>query len=324
MSTYLQRLSSAQELVVSVLSQRTKYAAEITRRLRRVQFELMVRPVIRTPSATCTRSGPTVLSMVQHKDVLAWLIAAKSFLARIDVGRVVVVADPTLTERDRELISDHVIGVSIVDARAFQHADLPTGGCWERLQAIAHNVASGPVIQLDADTLSLGALSEVAEAVRGNYGFALVSEDDTRVQTADEISAYTRRMCADDPHIQTRSEAVLSELGLPWLKRYIRGCAGFTGFQRGAFDMPRLIEFSQAMERRLGPVWRSWGSEQVASNVMLANAPSATHLPHPTYCAPDRYIPGAQFVHFIGYLRFETDLYMRLALGEIRRLRSKS
>ncbi len=48
---------------------------------------------------------------------------------------------------------------------------LPTGGTWERLIAIARLSRSHYVIQLDADTLAMGPLAEVAAAVRDGRAF---------------------------------------------------------------------------------------------------------------------------------------------------------
>src|SRR3546814_2103893 len=66
--------------------------------------------------------------------------------------------------------------------------------------------------------------------------------------------------------------------------RYVRGCAGFAGFARGG-DARMLAEtFSQEATRLLGAErWARWGSEQVASNMIVANDPNALLLPYDHY-----------------------------------------
>lgn len=314
-------MNHSRNALARLLNATDYYASQVSYRLRRAHFRVVARSVLDTAPIELDGTGPIVLSMVQSRDLTAWLLAIKSFAMRIPPSRIVVVADPTLTTADMDLISSHAVGAEIVPASAFQHAALPTGGTWERLQAIARFIKEGYVIQLDADTLSLGTLRHVREAVDTQRGFALVSEDRTRLQTTTEISEQARREYPDDRHVQGRAELILADLALPWLTRYLRGCSGFTGFPKHAFELGRLIEFSNAMEQRLGSVWRTWGSEQVASNIMLANSFLAQSLPHPAYCSPEHYRGNAEFVHFIGYLRFNSFLYASLAtriIGEQR------
>ncbi len=56
-----------------------------------------------------------------------------------------------------------------------------------------------------------------------------------------------------------------------------------------------------------------WGSEQVMSNIVVANVPSAVVLPHPKYADCHKMEPGVtQFIHFIGSCRFDGGNYARL------------
>ena len=73
-----------------------------------------------------------------------------------------------------------------------------------------------------------------------------------------------------------------------------------------------------------GDRWREWGSEQVASNLVVANLPGGTLLPHARYCAPHRRRPQTAFLHFIGYVRFTTGLYSELARKVASELRESA
>ena len=74
------------------------------------------------------------------------------------------------------------------------------------------------------------------------------------------------------------------------------------------------------MESLIGPRWTSWGTEQFASNFFVANSPKAIVLPHPKYCHPLRELPGTVFLHFIGFVRFQTGRYADVAKSVIEAL----
>ena len=75
------------------------------------------------------------------------------------------------------------------------------------------------------------------------------------------------------------------------------------------------------MRRLTGTRWDEWGTEQVASNYLVANLPGTLVLPFPDYGTPDRIASRPRFLHFIGSQRFTTGCYARTAravIGEIR------
>ena len=77
------------------------------------------------------------------------------------------------------------------------------------------------------------------------------------------------------------------------------------------------------MEQFLGlDVWKQWGSEQVASNFLIANTDQAFMLPfkHYPYWKPGISIASAKLVHFIGDNRFSEGEYIRQAKRIIRRI----
>ena len=75
------------------------------------------------------------------------------------------------------------------------------------------------------------------------------------------------------------------------------------------------------MEKEIGAKWHRWGSEQVMSNIVIANLEKAEVLPHPKYsdCKKMKF-PDTCFIHFIGDCRFRHSIYAKLATNEIRKL----
>ena len=286
---------------------------KLLERLHRMRFNRVVRAVQHTPVVACQPGGVVVLSMVHHRDVLSYLLALKSFVRYVPAARVVLVADPTLNQNDRAVLRAQVPSIEIREAAEFRHDGVPTGGCWERLCAIAEYVADGYVIQLDADTVAVAPLPEVRQAVNDGVSFTLGTEDDQRVGPADETASWARKRLAEGDHIQLAAEALLDQLEPKGSWRYVRGCAGFAGFARNSITPARVVEVSRQMGRLLGPRWAQWGTEQFTSNLLVASSEGGRVLPHPQYCAPHHRRADSAFFHFIGYVRFSNGLYARTA-----------
>ncbi len=262
-----------------------------------------------------------VLSMVHHRDVESYLLAIKSFCRFLHPQRIIVVSDPSITEADQSLIRSHVHGIEFAKAVDFREPGMPQGGCWERLIAISEYVQNDYVVQLDADTVVLAEMAEVKNAIGESSSFVLATEDGQDFVSSDEASHWAKARADSGEHVQILAEANLDRLPGAQSSRYVRGCAGFSGFAPGSFSRARLREFSQAMEVALADKWSAWGTEQFASNFMVSNSPQACVLPHPKYCHPGREQPGTVFLHFIGYVRFDTDRYARVARETFSALR---
>jgi hypothetical protein len=254
----------------------------------------------------------TALSMVQHKDVAAYLVAIKSFTHFLQPEKIVIICDPSITPDDEKLLVQHIPHATLHRVEVFRHPQLPVGGCWERLHAVATYAANDYVIQLDADTVTLTALPEVEAAIQSRIGFVLNGflpgdEDDdepaTCISSIERASKYAQRW--PTIHIQALAEQQLSHAGLNLNRRnYVRGCAGFTGFPPDPSLVGHLVEFSDRMRQRLGPRWSEWGTEQVASNYLVANAAGTRLLPMPKYSASGPSLDDHAFLHFIGPTRF--------------------
>lgn len=264
----------------------------------------------------------TLLSMVHHRDVLSYLLAAKSFARFVAPAKVVIVADPSITAADRELLRQHIPDVCFRNAAEFHCPELPKGGCWERLTAIAEYAQENFVIQLDADTVATKPIPEVEQAIRENHAFLLGTEDVQQIQPGAEVAAWAKGRLAGNDHIQLVAESILDRLSDQQHWKYVRACAGFAGFPRGAFGKEQLVRISQEMGALLGARWAEWGTEQFSSNLVLSSIEGAKLLPHPKYCAPHRANGDTAFRHFIGYVRHTTPLYADLAGQVAAELRS--
>jgi hypothetical protein len=284
-------------------------------RVRRLGFARACRGVLDAPPIRVdSRSGVVVLSQIQHKDVLLFVLAVKSFARRVTPRTVFIVDDGSLTGADRGALADHIPGVTFLERSAFVSAHCPQGGTWERLLAIAELVRDHYVVQLDSDTLTVGSIDEVRDCAARNTAFALGTWDRQRIETMRERCATARELLAKgNGHVQLVAEGHFDRLERFDSLRYVRGCSGFAGFPRGSFEKRFIEETSTQMRAAIGDKWNEWGSEQVMSNIVLANIPNATVLPHPKYTDCHKMQPSVtEFIHFIGSCRFDDDRYARL------------
>jgi len=286
---------------------------KLAERFHRARFDWEVRALKDTPPLQRGSDDFIALSMVQHRDVLPYLLALKSFARFLTPVRVVLVADPTLDSNDRSLLRRHVPHIEIREAAEFQRPGIPKGGCWERLGAISHCNSEGYVIQLDADTVAVADLPAVRDALRNGTSFTLGTEDVQPIQTCAEIAAWAKGRLDGNDHVQLIAECALADFDPECAFRYARGCAGFAGFARGSINPDRVLDVSRRMAPLLGDLWTGWGTEQFTSNLLVCSSPGASLLPHPAYCAPTRIKPHTVFLHFIGYARYRSPLYAQLA-----------
>lgn len=286
----------------------------------RYQYQRVVVGIERTPPLARGNAPFTLLSMMHARDLHAYLTALKSFALQLNPQRIVMVCDPSVGEAERAVIRRHVPHIELRHADEFIAPEIPRGGTWERLFAISEYVRDSYVVQLDADTITRTAIDEVAAAIAGATGFVLGEQAGQGLMTLAQTSARARTFLPVSSHIQTLTEAAMEEVGLPATAHYVRGCSGFTGFPVDADMRARLLDFSARMQGRFGPLWASWGTEQVTSNYLVANARATCVLPFPKYGTPDAAGADAAFVHFIGSMRFINDKYQQATEATIRAL----
>lgn len=301
----------------------------IKQRLRRHYFRLLhsrvVRGVLKTAPLSVGRMPFILLSMVQKRDVLSYLVAVKSFAAFANPQRIVVVCDPSIDAKDREVLLQQVPHIQLRAADEFVHPDIPRGGTWERLLAICSYAKEGYVVQLDADTVTVGAPSVVLDAIEKQIGFVLGEKSRQSLLTLTQTTANAKADGLGQSHIQGYAEACMAEVGLPKSAMYVRGCSGFTGFPPSTRMLDELLKFSISMSRTIGMArWSSWGTEQVTSNYLIANAVGTKVLPYPCYGTPDTMNEETVFIHFIGSMRFTDNKYEKTSRTVIQRMPSSN
>ena len=286
----------------------------IRRQVRSKFFDLRTRDILRTPPLEpATNSELSIVTMLCHEDVGKYLIAIKSLYAHIGQGEIIIIDDGTLTSVDRSLISSHIIGSRIVAISTIDTGVFPVGGCWERLSFILDLVESRYVIQMDADTLTIGSIDEVKSCYDRNRSFTLGTASGQSFWTLRDAAAFAKNN--PKPHISIVAERQFANYPNCDALQYVRGSAGYAGFAKESFSREALEQFSGHMARALGDRWTEWGTEQIASNFVVANSPGAIVLPHPKYTCfhPDLDPTQCVFLHFIGTHRFKRGVYQELA-----------
>jgi len=277
------------------------------------RFNAQISGVLHTPPIRVEPADFTIFSMVANDDVPMYLVAIKSFYARIGCGKVAAIIDRDMPGELRDILQRHVPGIRFVILEDIDTGPCQRGGTWERVLHLLDHAREEYAIQLDADTLTTGPMDEVLACVSANRAFTLGTWEGERIVPVSEASAYAERL--DYDHIILLTERALSRLPDAATLKYVRGSSGFAGFARGGFDRRRAEDFHVAMAELLGSRFREWGTEQVASNFAVANSPDPLVLPFPDYTIfePKTDVEKARFFHFIGTFRYRDGIYAQLS-----------
>lgn len=295
-------------------------------KLKRLNFDVRVREILKTPPAAISATSPAViLSQLQHKDLRMFLLASKSFMEQVPISHVYILDDGTLTADDRVILADHLPKLTFLELPDFRSNVCPTGACWERLLSIAELVKNHYVIQLDSDTLSVADISEIRANIESGSAFTLGTFDNQVIRTMRECCESARANDAGaNTHVQYVAETNFDSLKQYETLRYVKGCAGFIGVPKDSFSRDFVEDISSEMEAAIGKKWREWGSEQVMSNIVVANIPGAMVLPHPKFSSCENLeVDQPAFIHFIGYCRFDAGAYASHGRKVIERLHSR-
>ncbi len=258
-------------------------------------------------------SNFVILTQLCSSDINMYLVAMASFCKFLKPKSVVVVAD-RLSVDEMALLKSCVEGLTIIPIADAACPDLPKGGCWERIITIHKLLSDNYVVQLDADTVTLKYPHEVVAAINENISFTLATKMGYEKWTLAETSEKISEINGD--HVQLLAEKSFTKMADADTRLYVRGCAGFAGDGKGAATLDALIKFSSEVEGIIGKGgWRQWGSEQVASNYVIANVPESVILPFDKY---PYYEVGldlheSKFIHFIGGSRYKRGVYMMLS-----------
>jgi hypothetical protein len=291
------------------------------RKMKQWRFNLACRrSVLSTKPLHIRESELKILSMVSHFDLVMYLIAVKSFYAHIGTGQIIVLNDGTLTSDDIKLLTLHLPSVQIKSIDDIQSASCPTYVSWKRLLSISNYVKEHYVIQLDSDTITLGDIPEVIDAIKENRSFITGTSLGRQISSMDEICH--RMKGSQQKHVQVIAEQNFDKLRDYRQLKYVRGSAGFAGFARGSFSRAQVEALSTEIEHSIGQIWHNWGSEQVMSNLMIANSPKSSVLPYPKYSGftPKKHYDQSAFLHFVGAHRFKRGVYRKLAADIITKL----
>ncbi len=290
-------------------------------RINKKRFNSVASSVLQTPPVQLDKSsGLAVLSQAYDADIYLYLVAAKTF-AKYIRPEIFIVVDDGLSDHNKALITEHLVNVRFLPRKQVPNARCPAGGCWERLLSIADVSQDYYVVQLDSDTVTVRNPEVVTEALARNASFTLSTNMGRHFISAEQ--ARTQALTYDSGHVQVLAERALYTVPELAESQYIRGCAGFSGFARGALSRSAVERFSQLMGEKLGQdCWKSWGSEQFASNYLVANTTNPVALPFEKYpyWAPKMNLDQAQLIHFIGDNRFTSSKYARVAAEAIQTL----
>ncbi len=285
----------------------------------RREFDFVCRAVLNTPPVDVDESSEVVvLSQSYHKDLYLYLVAAKTFARYIRPARFVVV-DDGYTQEDQTIIRAHLRRVEFIPRKGVSSPVCPVGGCWERLLSIADLCANHYVIQLDSDTVTVADPVEVRDFISHNASFTLPTKLGRAFIPVSQ--AAEDMLGSESQHIQVLAERALGRIPEVAGTEYIRGCAGFAGFAKGSINREAVERISGLMWRELGDgIWKRWGSEQFASNYLIANTPLKALLPFEgyPYWEPGSDVRPARLIHFIGDHRFTSPAYRRQAMRAIR------
>lgn len=291
------------------------------RKLRELHFNRAVRAVLAAPPVRARDDGVVIFSMIGTRVLLPYLVAAKSLHARLGRGRLVILDDGTLTAADKVMLTLHLNQPELRSIGAVDVGDCPRGGCWERLLTLLELRRENYVIQLDSDTVTLGPVDEIALAIDQARDFTLRGEASSAWLPAASFGADYAAL-PPAAHVQAKIEALLPQVAAAagGLSHYVRGCAGFAGFAPGGPGRELADRFSRAAAARLGPnVWAQWGSEQVMSNLYIANEGEPLLLPYARYLNfwNEPIANEAAFVHFVGTYRYHRGAYAAAARAAV-------
>ena len=270
--------------------------------------------ILETPPIEAKQDGLVIFSMIGTAVVLPYLVAVKSLWKQLQRGRIAILDDGTLTAADRAILAQHCGDPQIFRMEDIDRGPFPKGGCWERLLTILDNRAGEYWLQLDSDTVTLGPVWELERAISANQSFTLLGGDDSPdvPMAMEDFAREYFYKGPEDHHIQARIESRMDVMApnLGW--KYIRGCAGFAGFSAGRGGRDLAAAFLSRMSAIIGEEDVSiWGTEQVASNFLIANEGTPVCLPYSRYMNywGSPWDEDNAFVHFVGSHRFDNGAY---------------
>lgn len=280
--------------------------------------------IMQTPPIVARQDGLVLFSMIGTAVLLPYLVAVKSLWGQLQRGRIVILNDGTLTGQDRAILNHHCDNPEIIDIADVDTDGFPKKGCWERFLTILDRRSDDYFVQLDSDTVTLGPVPEVADAIANNRSFSLLGGENSgeNIWPLRDFGEHFYPNGRTGDHVQLRIEESLHTIPRDdW--RYFRGCAGFAGFSRGGPGRELATAFLEEMKRIIGAQDTAiWGTEQVASNFQIANEAGSVLLPYRRYRNywGEMSLPVAHFLHFVGSHRYDRGLYAKASQAAIEQM----
>ena len=214
------------------------------------KFNKVLSDIVNTPSITSYDTAEVlIVSQINHVAVKMLLVALKTFVQKFGNCKIELINDGSLTEQDQRLLEEHIQHVEIIDINNINIFNCPKGGTWERLCHILTRTKDYYVIQLDSDTVTMGALPEIHQRVSENRGFTIGGPMFPKPVSIDYMAALASGWKND--HVQAKAESNLTALKTLNIKHYLRGCSAFTGFPKGSNLLGILLQVSEEMEKNL-------------------------------------------------------------------------
>ncbi len=281
----------------------------LRKKIARAKFDRQIKDIVDTPPVPVVDAAWTVVSMVAKSDVLMYLLSMKAFYRKLGAGKLVAVIDRDTPDSATALLSRHFPGIQFVILEDIDAGRCQRGGTWERLVYVVRRSAEEFVIQVDCDTLVIGAdIAEIHRCVAQNIPFAY-ADNDWSIMSLREIAADAQTISS--PYIGIFLERCFATWPQADQWKYVRASSGLAGFARGGASLDLLEQFHDQMKASLGTRWREWGTEQSGSNFVIANSPGAITLPFPEYATYplEHGNERTKFFHFIGSNRFRGDYF---------------
>jgi hypothetical protein len=288
----------------------------------RAWFNWQIRDIHKTPPMPVVDAPWSIVSLLgkPNPDILMYILSMKSFYRRLRQGKIIVITDQETLATHRKTLEHHFPGIRFEMLDKIDPSPCQRGGTWERLVYIVRRSAQEYVIQLDSDTLTIGNdIWEVIDCVNRNVSFTY-ADNIQPIKTLPEIAQEAKAESSN--YIGDVLERTFSNWPEAETLKYVRGSSGFSGFAKGQFSIAVLETFHEQMKQSLGLRWKEWGTEQSASNFMIANARDAMILPFPDYASwPLRERDEqTKLIHFIGSNRFQGNYFAnqgKRIIGEI-------
>ena len=275
------------------------------------------KPVLASAPIVPADDGLILFSMIGTRVVLPYLVAVKSLWHQLRQGRVVILDDGTLSDADRRLLDHHLGHPQMLTMAEAARPAFPRGGCWERFAGLLSLRRDAFVVQLDSDTVTVGPVPEIAEAIVAGRSFTLAGDPRGAAAGCMPARDYARAYYANgrgNDHVQSVMEEALGDVPGGEALRYIRGCAGFSGFAAAADGPARADSLVERYRARIGDAKiAEWGSEQFLSNLIVANEADPLVLPYDRYFNywGEPWGADMRFIHFVGTHRYANGAYAR-------------